>query len=172
MRALFLLLKTRTVRFLRKHNRSLMIEYSAELHKICFSFLEKAETETLLRDMSRVSYKAGDQVFQKGDPADCLYFLQAGRAAVQSKTGFGDRTQVVALLDPGAPVGEKGLLGGRNRGSTVVAVTDSDFFLLSREAFAILVEEEPGLAIKLLKWLLDRVSLRLEKNSERLVHVL
>jgi CRP-like cAMP-binding protein len=149
-----------------------MIEYSAELHKSCFTFLEKAETETLLRVMSRVSYKAGDQVFQKGDPADCLYFLQAGRVAVQSKTGFGDRTQVVALLDPGAPVGEKGLLGGRNRGATVVAVIDSDFFLLSREAFAMLVEEEPGLAIKLLKWLLDRVSLRLEKNSERLVHVL
>jgi CRP-like cAMP-binding protein len=149
-----------------------MVEYSDELHKRCFAFLEKAETETLLTVMNSVSYKAGDQVFQKGDPADCLYFLRAGRVAVQGKTGFGDRTQVVALLDPGAPVGEKGLLGGRIRGSTIVAVKDSDFFFLSQESFAILVEEQPDLAIKLLKWLLDRVSLRLEKNSERLVHVL
>jgi CRP-like cAMP-binding protein len=53
-----------------------------------------------------------------------------------------------------------------------VAVKDSDLFSLSQESFARLVEEQPGLATKLLKWLLDRVSLRLEKNSERLVHVL
>lgn len=149
-----------------------MIEYSVELHKSSFAFLERAEAETLLGVMERVSYEAGDLIFQKGDPADRLYFLQTGRVAVQSKTGFGDRTQVVALLDPGAPVGEKGLLGGHLRGSTIVAVKDSDFFFLSQESFAGLVEQEPGLVIKLLKWLLNRVSLRLEKNSERLVHVL
>ncbi len=98
--------------------------------------------------MNSVSYKAGDQVFQKGDPADCLYFLLAGRVAVQSKTGFGDRTQVVALLDPGAPVGEKGLLGGRTRGATIVAVKDSDLFSLSQESFARLVEEATWLGNK------------------------
>jgi CRP-like cAMP-binding protein len=149
-----------------------MVEYSDELQECCFNFLEKAETETLLTVMKRVSYESGTQVFKKGDPADCLYFLLAGRVAVQNKTGFGDRTQVVAILDPGAPVGEKGLLGGRTRGATLVAVKDSDFFTLSRGSFEILVEEKPDLAIKLLRWLLNRVSLRLEKNSERLVHVL
>jgi len=41
-----------------------MIEYSVELHKSSFAFLEKAETETLLRVMSRVSFEAGDLVFQ------------------------------------------------------------------------------------------------------------
>jgi CRP-like cAMP-binding protein len=149
-----------------------MIEYSIELQECCFNFLEKAEAEILLKALESVSYAAGTRIFQKGDPADRLYFLQTGRVAVQNKTGFGERMQVVALLDPGAPVGEKGLLGRRTRGATLTAVKDSVLLALSQEAFEILVDEAPVLAIKLLKWLLNRVSLRLEKNSERLAHVL
>lgn len=149
-----------------------MVEYSVELQECCFDFLEKAEAEILLKALKSVSYPAGTRIFQKGDPADCLYFLQTGRVAVQNKTGFGERMQVVALLDPGAPVGEKGLLGRRTRGATLTAVKDSVLLALSQEAFEILVDEAPVLAIKLLKWLLNRVSLRLEKNSERLAHVL
>jgi len=149
-----------------------MIEYSVEVHECCFSFLEKAEVGALLADMKRVTYTAGTQVFKKGDPAESLYFLFAGRVAVQNKTGFGDRTQVVALLDPGAPVGEKGLLAQKTRGATLTAVQDSELLVLSRQSFEALGNEAPMLAIKLLKWLLNRVSMRLEKNSERLAHVL
>lgn len=148
-----------------------MVEHSVELQE-CFNFLEEAEAVTLLATMERVSFVAGEQVCQKGDPADCLYFLLTGRVAVQNKTGFGERMQVVALLDPGAPVGERGLLGRRTRGATITAVKDSELLVLSQDAFEILVDEAPLLIIKLLKWLLNRVSLRLEKNSERLTHVL
>lgn len=149
-----------------------MVEYSDELQECCFGFLEKEEVKTLLAAMNSVSFTAGTRVCQKGDPADCLYFLRSGRVAVQNKTGFGERMQVVALLDPGAPVGERGLLGPRTRGATLTAVKDSELLVLPQDAFNMLVVEAPGLAIKLLKWLLNRVSLRLEKNSERLAHVL
>jgi CRP/FNR family cyclic AMP-dependent transcriptional regulator len=149
-----------------------MVEYSVELQECCFNFLEKAEVQTLLAAMTSVSFAAGTQVCQKGDPADCLYFLRVGRVAVQNKTGFGERMQVVALLDPGAPVGERGLLGHRIRGATLTAVKDSELLALTQKGFDKLVDEAPALVIKLLKWLLNRVSLRLEKNSERLAHVL
>lgn len=148
------------------------VVYSDELHQRCFAFLEQEEAKTLLSTMQRVSYAAGTVVFEKGDAADCMYFLHTGKVAVQMKTGFGEKMQVVALLDPGAPVGEKGLLGRQTRGATLVAVKDSELLVLPREAFDILVDESPALIIKILKWLLHRVSLRLEKNSERLTHVL
>ncbi len=149
-----------------------MVVYSEELQQRCFAFLDKEEAETLLTTMQRVCYAAGTVVFEKGAAADCMYFLHTGKVAVQMKTGFGEKMQVVALLDPGAPVGEKGLLGRRTRGATVVAVKDSELLVFPREAFDILVEEAPALIIKTLKWLLQRVSLRLEKSSERLTHVL
>ena len=149
-----------------------MVEYSIELQERCFTFLEKEEARELLEAMKSVSYTGGTTIFKKGDLADCVYFLQDGQLAVQNKTGFGDRMQVVALLDPGAPVGEKGLLGPRARGATLVAVKDSRLLTLSQEAFDSLAEQSPVLAIKLLKFLLNRVSLRLEKSSERLTHIL
>ena len=149
-----------------------MVEYSVELQECCFNFLEKKEAEILLKTMGQVFYAAGTQVFKKGDPADCLYFILTGQVGVQNKTGFGERMQVVALLDPGAPVGEKGLLGRRVRGATLTAVKDSELLVLPHEAFEMLAKDDPFLVIKLLKWLLNRVSLRLEKNSERLAHVL
>lgn len=157
---------------LRRLSKLTMVEYSVELQERCLAFLEQWEAETLLAAMEIVSYAAGTQIFKKGDPADCLYFLQAGQVAVQNRTGFGERTQVVALLDPGAPVGEKGLLDDRSRGATLMAVKDSKLLSLSHIAFDRLSVETPDLAIKLLKWLLNRVSLRLEKNSERLTRVL
>ena len=126
----------------------------------------------MLAAMELVFYPAGTEIFKKGDPADCLYLLTAGRVAVQNKTGFGERRQVIALLDPGAPVGEKGLLGSGVRGATVTAVQDSELLILDHESFAKLAGDHPVLAIKVLQWLLHRVSLRLEKSSERLVHVL
>ncbi len=148
-----------------------MVALSAALHECC-TFLDQAEAETLLAVMQNVSYLAGSEIFKKGDHADCLYFLVKGRVAVQNKTGFGERTQVIALLDPGAPVGEKGLLGGGVRGATLTAVKDSELLALTHESFDEVMRDSPALAIKLLKWLLKRVSLRLEKSSERLVHVL
>lgn len=149
-----------------------MVAYSNALQERCFAFLDKEEAETLLTSMQRVSYASGTVVFEKGDAADCMYFLYSGKVAVQMKTGFGEKMQVVALLDPGAPVGEKGLLGSGTRGATLVVVKDAELLVLSQEAFDMLVDASPALIIKLLKWLLARVSLRLEKNSERLTLVL
>lgn len=149
-----------------------MVEFSARLHECCFQFLDQAEAEMLLAVMEKVFYATGSLIFQKGDPAECLYILISGRVAVQNKTGFGERTQVIALLDPGAPVGEKGLLDGGSRGATLTAVKDCELLVLARQSFDKLIGDNPALAITLLKWLLKRVSLRLEKNSERLIHVL
>lgn len=149
-----------------------MVAYTDALQERCFAFLDKEEAVTLLTSMQRVSFPAGTIVCEKGDAADCVYFLYSGKVAVQMKTGFGEKMQVIALLDPGAPVGEKGLLGSRTRGATLVAVQDSELLVLSQEAFDVLVDGSPALIIKLLKWLLARVSLRLEKNSERLTLVL
>jgi CRP-like cAMP-binding protein len=149
-----------------------MVDYTDQLGKGCFPFLDKGEAEALLRTMTVVSHKAGTPLYKMNDPADCLYVLVAGKIAVQMPTGFGDRLQVVALLDAGAPVGESGLLDNQSRGATLAAVEDSCLLLLSRQDFANISVTHPVLAVKILKWLMARLSIRLKKNSERLAHVL
>ena len=149
-----------------------MVEYSPRLHKECFSFLDREDTSALLSVMEMVELQAGSLLYAADDPADCLYIVVAGRVAVQKETGFGDRMQVVALFDPGAPLGESGLLTDKVRGATLTAVSDTRLLILSRQALSTLAIHNPALVVKILTWLLDRLALRLQKSSERLAHVL
>jgi CRP-like cAMP-binding protein len=141
-------------------------------HQACLPFLDAGELETVLGEMETVSVEKGKYLFNSGDAAGGVYFLFEGRLAVQKFTGFGDRTQVVGLLDPGAPVGEAGVLEGQQRDAAVLAIKDAELLFLSNSAYGHLADREPRIAIKLLQWLLGRTSLRLKKSSERLAHVL
>ncbi len=90
----------------------LMVEYSAELQERCFTFLEKDEAKRLLVAMETCFLYRQEQQYSKKEILLTVFIsFRTGQVAVQNKTGFGERMQVVALLDPGAPVGEKGLLG-------------------------------------------------------------
>jgi CRP/FNR family transcriptional regulator, cyclic AMP receptor protein len=149
-----------------------MIEYSSALHDACLSFLNKEEASILLNAMDCLDVAAGATLFQTGDKADCTYILVSGRMAVQKPTGFGGRMQVVALLDAGAPIGEIGILDTEVRGATLVAVSDSHLLILSAHKFAEIISADPILSVKVLSWLMARLSLRLKKSSERLAHVL
>ncbi|EKD36994.1 MAG: cAMP-binding protein, partial [uncultured bacterium] len=164
--------KRKTARFRRRRNSAEMVDYSAELQRVCLPFLSEQESRDLLNRMALLSLQSGSSLYMLNDPADCLYLLVSGRIAVRKKTGFGDRMQVVALLGPGAPIGEGGLLVGQTRGATLSVVIDSRLMSLSRQAFDELSAADPALSLKLLKWLMGRVSLRLKKSSERLAHVL
>ncbi len=149
-----------------------MIEYNTEIHDLLFSRFAGSDVEFLLSLMEEVRLEAGDVLFYLNGNGDKLFLVIEGRLAVQKKTGFGERTQVVALLNQGAPIGERFLLSDNMHGATVVAVDDSLLFSFSNEAFQKLKKKHPLLAVSLLEWLLDRASLRLRKNSDRLSCVL
>jgi len=149
-----------------------MLEYTTESHTLLFPRFDQRDVKLLLSLMKEVSLDKGDILFSSGDSGDELFFVVEGRLAVQKKTGFGDRTQAIALLDPGAPVGERTLLGAGKHSATLLAVEKTLLFSLSYQKFAEIKEVSPLLAVSLLELMLERVSLRLEKNSDRLSHVL
>ncbi len=101
-----------------------------------------------------------------------MYVLISGRIAVQKQTGFGDRMQVVALLDPGAPLGESGLLAAQSRGASLTAVARFPFAAIVSTSIYRNYCKFPLSCGKSVTWLLGRLALRLEKSSERLAHVL
>ena len=97
-----------------------MIQYSTEIHQLCFPFLDKDEAEVLLRVLTRKTFAEKSVAMQPGDVAESCFFLIAGKFAVQQATDFAGKTQVVGLLDPGAPVGEAGVLSQKVRKTTVI----------------------------------------------------
>lgn len=127
----------------------------------------------ILREYCRsVKLEKGEYLFRQGDPVDGIYFLQNGRLAVRAETEFENRTQVIALLDPGAPIGRLEGVNDTRRGLSVIALETADLIHLSLEAYHRMESEKPQLALNLLKKLLVVTNIRLLECSKRLACVL
>jgi CRP/FNR family transcriptional regulator, cyclic AMP receptor protein len=149
-----------------------MVEYRNELHGFFNTILPNEDVAHFFEILESVELKKSGVLFDVGQEADGMYFVISGKVAVQKETGFGTRTQVVALLDRGAPVGEAGLLDGSLRGASVVAVEDTSLLYLTKRSFDKLCAEQHELGLIFFRWLLSRVSLRLKGSTERLAHIL
>lgn len=134
--------------------------------------LSKTEHDELFIHLEEVKVGCGEYLFRPGDASSAVFFLKSGRMGVQTSTGFEDKQQVVALLDPGAVIGEKGLATDDSRKMTVVAIEDCVLLSLGVEDFTKLEKSDPALAVKILKGLLNVAVLRLQASSKRLAHVL
>lgn len=149
-----------------------MVAYTRELHDACFRFLDEVEARILLDQLEIFRLKDGEALFRPGDDADHMFIIVDGQMAVLKPTSFEGKMQVVALLGRGAPVGEGALVDANVRNSLVSAVGNSELLGLSKERFVKIQDQSPFLAVKALRWLLGKVGLRLQKNSERLALVL
>ena len=81
---------------------------------------------------SRVShayYRAGDVVFNEGDPAADFYVIESGKAEVVK----GD--QVIATLEEGDFFGEMALLSDDARSATVRAAEDMEVVIVGSTVF-------------------------------------
>jgi CRP-like cAMP-binding protein len=134
--------------------------------------LSDTEQEEISPFLEERKLLRGEVLFSPDDVAEGVFFVIKGRLGVQTRTGFEDKQQIVALLDPGSPIGEKGLAERGPRKMTVVAIEDSVLSYLPADCFKQIEKSHPELAIKVLKKLLGIAALRLQANSERLAHVL
>jgi CRP/FNR family transcriptional regulator len=78
--------------------------------------------------------KAGERLFAIGDPGDGCFLLEQGllKATVASPLG---EERIIAILGPGAIVGELSMIDGLPRSASVIAMQDCVLRFASREAF-------------------------------------
>jgi sulfate permease, SulP family len=106
-----------------------------------------------------VAWSAGEVVFRSGDPGSSLYLVTQGRASVHILHDDGDIR--LATFAPGAVFGELALLDRGPRSATITADEDLKAFGLSEVSFAVLCQQQPDLAIKLLTALGRELSVRI-----------
>ena len=89
---------------------------------------------------------------EQGDRASSMYFVRTGRleVVVQGET--------VATLGAGEPVGELGLFSEDRRSATVVAASDALLGMVTREDIENLIEEVPGIALRLCRAMSRRLA--------------
>ena len=88
-------------------------------------------------------------LFRAGDRAEALYILITGQLIVSLNDSRGQRLQL-ALIEPGACLGEMGLSQRSSRSADVAATTDSVLLQIHRSQFDRLLREEPVFALSLL----------------------
>jgi CRP/FNR family cyclic AMP-dependent transcriptional regulator len=81
------------------------------------------------------SLKAGEVLFAAGDTGDGCYLLDLGLLKVTVTAPWGEE-RTIAILGPGAVVGELSMIDGGPRSASVIALRDCMLRFTSREAFA------------------------------------
>jgi CRP/FNR family cyclic AMP-dependent transcriptional regulator len=118
-------------------------------------------------------------IFSQGKVADAVFYIQDGRVKLTVVSPQGNEA-VVAILEPGAFLGESCLAGQPVRTATAAALEDSTLMRLERDAMIRMLQEEPAFAERFLSYLLahtmhiqaDLVDQFFHSSEKRLARVL
>lgn len=94
---------------------------------------------------------AGDFVFQAGDSSQHAFVLVEGRAEVLVNG------RAVEQAEPGALLGEMGLIDSQPRSASVRAVTDCRLVAIDERRFTFLVQQHPFFALQVMRIMAERV---------------
>jgi len=107
------------------------------------------------------SFRAGETIFEPGDPARELYIVQSGEVEVLRPTGSG--TRPVDRVRPGEFFGEMSVVLGGRRSVRAVAVSDARVLEIDRDTFHSMCLDRPEIALRVIERLTVRV-LQLEER--------
>ena len=121
----------------------------------------------LFEYLQRLELAEREYLLRQGDPAEDLYFVDAGMFAVILELDSG-RSSRLGTIQPGTVVGEIGFYLGRPRTASVVAIRPSIVYRLSSSAFRRLEVDHPQIAAALHQWIAKILAGRLSDNVSTL----
>lgn len=132
-----------------------------------FRLSEQFEPAVFLANSGLVSnvlrFRAKDIIFYQGDPADAVFFIQAGRVKLTVVSPEG-KEATIALLGAGEFLGEACVSGKvSQRMNTAEAVSDCITLRISRAAMADVIRREPRFLDFFLSFILAR-NLRMQED--------
>jgi predicted acylesterase/phospholipase RssA/CRP-like cAMP-binding protein len=128
--------------------------------------------QALVAQFLEVNIKAGEILFQQGDPSACLYILTNGKlAAILSAPTM--KPRVVGHILPIEPVGELGALSGDPRSLTIKAVEDCHLLKLPADIFKKLCRQYPSVLFETLRPVVGRSQqiIQLLSTGEKKKHI-
>jgi CRP/FNR family cyclic AMP-dependent transcriptional regulator len=130
-----------------------------------FAGLDSSAVERVAAGMRTRRFRRGEVIFHIGDPGDALFILVSGEVKISLPSDTGDEA-IIATLREGDVFGELALLDGAPRSATAIAMVASQCAVLPRDAFRVLISEEPAVRDALLASLaaeLRRLTMHVEE---------
>lgn len=126
------------------------------------------DVRMLLSIARRRTFRKGEVVFHRGDPADSLHLISKGRFKVQVMTPLGEQA-TIAIRGPGDSFGEMAIVGAAaKRSATVEALEETETFCVLESEFARLRKQHPGVDQLLIDFLANEVRVLNERLLEAL----
>ena len=116
---------------------------------LLFRGVPKDEVDKVIASGMIFRARAGEPIVRKGDPSTEMFTLLSGAAEVRGRSKAG-RTQVLQTLGTGAIFGEMALLSPQPRSADVIALSDVELLMLSRDYFDRLLATTPATAGRML----------------------
>jgi CRP/FNR family transcriptional regulator, cyclic AMP receptor protein len=129
-----------------------------------FGDLEERELAEVAQVAVPRHWDRGEVIFREGDQGDTCYLLRTG-AVVLTREHQDGRMVALAELRAGALFGELAMFRGETRSATAEAIEPTTAVALLASDMQRLIRRSPGLALKFLATLAERVS----RTNERLL---
>ena len=129
------------------------------------------EIHALKQKLIFKTFKKGEIIVREGDTDRNLFFLTKGSVSVRIHLPESDRYKRLVTYSPGVTFGEIAFLDGRPRSADVWSDEDSETYLLSPDEYAVLKNETPEIAVKLVSNIALDLSerLRIRTNEVRVL---
>lgn len=101
-------------------------------------------------------YKKNDVVLMEEEAGNALFVIKCGKVKI-ARTSTDGREVILTILSDSDFFGEMAILDGLTRSATVVAIEESELFLIQRNDFLNLLREHPEISIALLQELSKRL---------------
>ena len=115
-----------------------------------FSDLSEAELRSLAERTVHQHVRAGETIFNEGDPCQGFYVVESGEVKI-FKTAPSGREQVLTLDRAGNSVAEIPVFDGGPYPASGIATVDTTLLFVSKRDFRALVLEHPEVGLKVLK---------------------
>ena len=116
------------------------------------------DLQAILSVGRRRTFRRGEVVFHRADPADSVHLIRKGRFAIRIVNPLGD-VATLSIRGPGEAFGELALLSAAGlRSATVSALEAAETLAVHQIDFAQLLRAHPGVNEVLVRLLADQVS--------------
>ena len=121
-----------------------------------FSELPKETLEKISQAGSRKTYNKDSVILMEEEAGSALFVIITGKVKI-SRTSNDGREVILSILNDSDFFGEMAILDGLARSATVVAIEESELFIIQRNDFLEMIKQFPEISIGLLTELTGRL---------------
>jgi len=140
-----------------------MIKPEALRQQVLLQDIDKAGLDKISEIAREVFVKKGEPLFKESEDTQGLWLIHSGKIEISKITADGWR-QTIVVLPPGHFFGELSILENRKHVASATALEDTELFLIPKEDFERMMDEDCYLALCIVK----QIAIAMSKNLRRM----